>query len=185
MLNLVFKFLRIKFLVIFVAHIASCSSNETKINLVCSGIQSTDMQRVKDGYEFPNEKKVITKTFKFSYENKAVTSERRSETKKLWVFHTSSFPEIYEEDKRIVVENTEEKTETIVFKNVVVAKDDISVTYHYSRADSPNYKSSSLYNLDIDRVSGKFKERETSKSPRIISSEVFEGTCVKAQENKI
>jgi hypothetical protein len=169
----------------FLCFICSCAENETKINLVCSGVQTIESRNRSLNYQYPTEEKELIKTFKFTLEQKTIEKNQESEKRLVWVFHTDSQPEIFDENKKIVVDLGNTKIETDLFKFVLVRKDDISVKSTYSKDESSTNKDFSSYSLNIDRVSGRFVEQVLSSSKRFTSYEVFEGSCSRSQQNRI
>ena len=165
--------------------LASCSVGETPIYLVCSGEQVIEQENLLQKSMSFSEKKKITKTFKFALEVKEIFKESYSTKKSTWVFNTNSQPEIFDENRSIVVDSDRGEIKSKTLKFVFVRNDDISVKNNFSRFESSLPVSNSSYNLNIDRVSGNFKEEFFYRSKELVTSEVFEGICSKSTVNKI
>jgi hypothetical protein len=167
----------------FLLFICSCSGHETQLTLVCSGVQTIDSRDKISNYQYPTERRGLTKTYKFQLLQKNVEKDHSSETKLTWVLNTDAQPEIFEENRKIVLELPPVTVE--LFKFVFVRKDDISVKSTYSRIENVTRQDYSSYSLNIDRVSGRVGEQFISSSKRFSSSEIFEGSCIRSEQNKI
>jgi hypothetical protein len=163
----------------------SCSSDNSPITLVCNGIQTIDTKNKVMNSFYLTEKNKVTRTYRFTYEEKLVDKQDKSEKNKVWVFKTDSQPEIYEENKKTTLDVKGSVINVKSFRFVFVRKDDISVSSSYTKNENSKSLLESEFILNIDRITGKFTESIINSSSKDISKELVEGICVKVDKNKI
>jgi len=170
----------------FLFLISACSTNEKTITLICNGVQTINSKnRITESFS-PTEKNKVTRTYKFTYEEKLVEKQDKSSEKEtVWVFNTDSNPEIYEDNRKTNSNLNGSLIEVKISRLVFVRKDDISVSSNYSKNENPKTSYEDSYILHVDRISGEFTETLIYSNNNEITKKSTEGKCVKVEKNKI
>lgn len=169
---------------------SSCSSDNRPITLVCDGILRIESQNFVPRKFYPTEEYKVSRTYKFIYEERDVEKLNKTERKKVWVFDSGDASEsrriIYEKNKETLVHSKELTIENTTLDNVIVRKDDISVSHSFfKKVNTTRLIQKIEFTLTVDRVSGKFTEIFVNNDGTGLVTESMTGTCVKVEKNKI
>lgn len=175
-------------LCISISFLLSCSKEDEPINLVCEGIETTNLVKFLVPYEQLS--KPVIRTIRVFKDNRDVIRFKDTEIKTrkiIWVINIDNEREIGEyfstfSDKEKQSEiyklfENEEKVE--VNENEINGKKTKETEYHSGKEISKNFEK---YSLKINRLSGEFREELNMNPTNTEFLYVTTGSCKKSEK---
>lgn len=163
----------------------SCTKDADPISLVCTGTATISGNDGKK--QVKPETLAVKRTYRFSQEQRDVqfgnvmqdgSSASKVTRKLVWVFNTEDYPEIFESrTETIDSDGTKIRAD---FRTTSVSDTELSAS-DQSRGQTNGATYSDDFNIKINRISGDFIERRTTKAGSdLYITTVTEGQCKKA-----